>query len=241
MKGHKALGMLAWALVVPAIVWAQATPSTTAAPSDSDLSRQVCVIGEEKFVPADYYYCLAVQSYGQHKYRYAERYFKEAASWASKPAQYVLGIMALNGDQQPANRPLALAWLALASERPDSKFAGDYNNVLAHSSQRDKDAANALLVDMRRTYADDVAARRAQERYEHGMASLKNVETYCMAGLSQANKDEATLDDPLEGNSCQRKESMVARIDKTAAAVFDGWTGHVTVGALQQVPGAPGK
>ncbi len=82
-----------------------------AVPSDADLANTSCTSGEERFLPGDYYYCLGTQSYGAHRYQKAQKFFTTAASWASKPAQYVLGIMALNGDQQPVNRPLGLGML----------------------------------------------------------------------------------------------------------------------------------
>lgn len=87
---------------------AQAAP-TVLTPTDAQLAGSRCVSGLEKFLPADYYYCLAAQTYGEHNDAQAQRFSHTAASWASKPAQYVLGVMALNGDHQPINRPLALA------------------------------------------------------------------------------------------------------------------------------------
>lgn len=103
------------AIAVPSASEASAANS---APSDADWDNAACATGEEQFLPGDYYSCLATQRYGLHHYVQARKFFTTAASWASKPAQYVLGIMALDGDHQPANRPLAAAWLALAQMRP---------------------------------------------------------------------------------------------------------------------------
>jgi len=209
-----------------------------AVPSDKDLASANCAIGEERFLPADYYYCLASQEYGRGHIRNAQKFFTTAAGWASKPAQYVLGIMALDGDHQPVNRPLALAWLALASERPNSNFRQAYDTARQSATEQDRQAAEALLASMRPTYADATAAVRAERRYADGMAMLARLsnmdEQYCMAGFT-------TLDRPVSNPAdCPPAQAMVRVVDIAAANVFDGWIGHVQVGPLQQVapPGA---
>jgi len=115
---------------------AQDAQSPTSPPSDDQLANAKCISGMEKFLPGEYFYCLAAQSYGEKKHRYADKFFKEAASWASKPAQYVLGVMALNGDQQAVNRPLALAWFALASERHTPRFQAPTTSSRGSSVRR---------------------------------------------------------------------------------------------------------
>lgn len=232
MRGYTVVAALGLAFCMPLMVMAQTPSVASSAPpaaSDADLAKTRCITGEEKFLPADYYYCLGTQSYGEKKYSAAKRFFTTAASWASKPAQYVLGVMALNGDHQQPDRALALAWFSLAAERPDSHFAAVYNQLLKQTTPREHETAQALLVKMRPVYADATAAKRAQERYDSGMASLKNQESYCMAGMQDAWKD------PVDPQSCPPVQQVVARIDKAAEVVFDGWQGHVTVGTLQQV------
>ncbi|GAB2547508.1 hypothetical protein GCM10027065_18820 [Rhodanobacter koreensis] len=232
--------LLVCALGVP---WATtaATPGATspqaakAAPSDADLANTSCAIGEEKFLPADYYYCLATQSYGQQHFDRAQKFFATAASWASKQAQYVLGIMALNGDHQPVNRPLALAWLTLAAERPQSPFKAAYTSAYAGATPAERQAAEKLLADMRPTYADATAAVRAEKRYAQGMAMLERLSSgnghYCMEGITTP-ADPSVAGDPAQ---CPPIPAMTKALDTAAANVFDGWAGHVTVGALQQV------
>jgi len=209
-------------------------PAANQAPSDADLANTACAIGEEKFLPADYYYCLATQSYGEHHVDRAQKFFATAASWASKPAQYVLGIMALHGDHQPVNRALALAWLSLAAERPQSRFQDAYAAAYASAAPTERQAAEKLLASMRPTYADATAAIRAEKRYAQGMATLKRLSSgnghYCLEGIT-------TPADPGAGDpaQCPPIPAMTKALDQAAANVFDGWTGHVTVGPLQQV------
>lgn len=220
-------------------VYAQdsAPASSSSVPTDKDLAKSDCIIGEERFLPGDYYYCLGTLTYGQHNYSDSQRFFTTAASWASKPAQFVLGVMALNGDQQPRNRALALAWLALASERSDSRFKASYDQVYKASTMAERRAADDLLAKMRPVYGDATAAVRAEKRYQDGMAILQRQDTppgqmYCMEGVT----------DQLSGpqRPCQPVMMYTETIDKAAVNVFDGWTGHVTVGPVEQVS-APGK
>jgi len=218
---------------------AQSADTAAAPPTDADLAGTRCIAGEEKFLPGDYFYCLGTQTYGLGKYDASQRFFKNAASWASKPAQYVLGIMALNGDHQPVNRPLGLAWLALAAERPNASFRQAYDTAMKNASEADRHAAEQLLASMRPVYGDATAAARAERRYADGMAELNRLSTrgakYCMAGMTDLSQP---VTDP---NNCPTVQAVAKVVDAAAVNVFDGWAGHVQVGALQQVPAAEVK
>ncbi len=233
------LSLLVMSLLISAPTGATANQDPVSAssasyvPSDADLAAAHCVIGEERFLPGDYYYCLGGLTYGQHDYSESNRFFTTAASWASKPAQYVLGVMALNGDHQPKNRALALAWFALASERPDSRFKVSYDEVYKASTNAERRAADTLLEKMRPIYGDATAAIRAQTRYADGMAWLKRMNNasnqYCMEGMT-------TLDRPdVDASMCESVQQVVQSVDRASATVFEGWAGHVTIGPLQQV------
>lgn len=227
------VGVFGVPLVAAATDGPAAPASAATVPGDADLASTKCAIGEERFLPGDYFYCLATQNYGEQHYGYAQKFFQEAAGWGSKPAQYVLGVMALNGDHQPVNRPLALAWLTLAAERPSSSFKPAYQSAYANATEAERQAAETLLTKLRPTYADATAAVRAEKRYTQGMAQLAHANagggSYCMEGLT-------TLADPTpDPQQCLQTQTMVDAIDKQAAIVFDGWSGHVTVGALQPV------
>ena len=246
--GHRST-IIFLALVLIAATWsisasAADAATTDASPTDEDLSKITCSISEEKFLPGDYYYCLATQSYGYQRYVQAQRYFKTAASWASKPAQYVLGVMALNGDQQPINRPLALAWFTLAAERHQADFDAAYKQLAASATPSEQDASEALLKELRLTYADDIAAPRAERRYKDGMRDITRggyFGVHCLSGVAPAGGG------PSSGSSvsnstvaCVEIKALVQTIDQAADKVFGGWTGHVTVGALQPA-GTPAK
>lgn len=218
-----------------------AATSADAVPTDADLANTRCVDGEEKFLPGDYFYCLGSQTYGLGRYDSSQRFFKTAASWASKPAQYVLGVMALNGDHQPINRPLALAWFALAAERPNSRFKQAHDDAWKSATDTERKSAEELLASMRPVYGDATAAPRAQRRYEDGMAVLNRLSNrgakYCMAGMTDPSRPAV---DPA---SCPPVQQVMKMVDTAAVNVFEGWMGHVQVGPLEQVPvgDAPAK
>jgi hypothetical protein len=228
---------LAFAQISP-LVDAQSASAAQAskgkgAPTDAELASGNCIIGEERVLPGDYYYCLGTVAYGEHNYEQSLRFFTTAASWASKPAQYVLGVMALHGDHQPKNRPLALAWLSLAAERPNSRFKLPYDEAYAASTSDERAAAQRLVASMNGTYADATAAVRAEQRYRDGMAVIQRLNNsgyqYCMEGMS-------TLSNPItDPSKCPQVEQVSQPVDAAAINVFDGWAGHVTVGDLQQV------
>jgi hypothetical protein len=209
-------------------------------PSDQQLAATKCISGMEKFLPGEYFYCLAAQSYGENKHRYADKFFKDAAGWASKPAQYVLGVMALNGDQQPVNRPLALAWFALASERHTPRFQAPYDELKAQLNPAELARADDYLVSMKKTYSDAVAAPRAEQRYRDGVRRLVGAAasgTYCMEGVRDASQlaggssmDAGTISSLT--SSCVPSEVVVKYVDSKASDVFEDWSGHVTVGAV---------
>ena len=236
------VGALAISFSLPAKTLAKASSTDTATePSGAQLAATQCAIGEEKIVPGDYYYCLGRQTYGEQRYGYAKKFFTTAASWASKPAQYVLAVMALDGDHQPVNRPLALAWLALASERPGSRFRHAYDQLNAIATQAEEKAAAQCLAKLRPIYADATAAVRAKERYDQGMVRLRllqaTADTYCMDGTVDLADSSNAQPDPSQ---CPPVQSVVNALNETAANLFDGWLGHVSVGPLQTVHVAPG-
>lgn len=211
-----------------------AATSSEAVPSDADLAKTVCIPTEEHILPGDFFYCIAERSYGHGDVADAQRFFKQAASWASKPAQYVLGVMALNGDHQPVDRALGIAWLALASERPNSNFQQAYQTALQSATPAERQRSQHLLKDMRATYGDSIAAPRAESRYADGMARFSRAATRG-DGISCMAADQNLGADPNDNAHCMASEKMAMAIDKAAVNVFDGWSGHVTVGDLSPV------
>jgi hypothetical protein len=169
---------------------ASAGASATAGPSQPTpadpkaLLRKVnsyCPGGIEHILPGEYYFCAAARDFGNgHNDRARER-LRDAAHWASKSAQYVLGLMYFNGDEGPANRPLGVAWLALASERHDPRFEPAFAKAYLELSSGERAQADAYWLQLREEYGDKVAGRRAHRRY---LAEVRNILAAAMFGGS---------------------------------------------------------
>jgi hypothetical protein len=116
--------------------------------------------------PGEAFFAQGVQAVRQNDYRYAADRYEVAASWGYKPAQYNLGIIYFNGEGGvPVDRPLAMAWFALAAERGDKKFVDARELAYAELSADEFARANVLWRDLKKTYADDVALDRAKQRW----------------------------------------------------------------------------
>jgi hypothetical protein len=199
-----------------------------------------CATGLERLLPGQYYFCAAVRDYGQgHDSRAVER-LRDAAYWASKPAQYVLGLMYFNGDGRPANRPLGIAWLALAAERHDPLFESAFSRAYLGSSAEERAQADVYWRDLRNQYADPVAGRRAHRRY---LAEIRMIEAASAVGgsvfidhLSPPNGDAAGQfgaggePNRVGGGS---SFSMNKLLSHAGDDFFRGMAGTVTVGEVQ--------
>lgn len=211
-----------------------AEPQESPDVTDLDLSSRVCSITEEKFLPSNYYYCLASEEYGSHHYKAALEHFRTSASWGSKAAQYVLGVMAMNGDQQPIDRPLALAWFSLAAERQKPNFATARQELLATLTPDERARGDQLYAQMLTEFADNVAAARAEKRYRESvtmLARLHDKKDYCFAGVRRGG--EGSTSGSNSSTLCVPIPKLTETLDEVAGREFDGWAGHVTVGAIE--------
>lgn len=220
------------AAVVHAAPAAQ-SPANPAPDAQADLSSAKCIIGMEKFLPGEYFYCIGAQNYGLEHFNYSKKFFTEAASWASKPAQFVLGVFAFNGDHQPVDHALGLAWMSLAAERGTPRFTEPLAEYTAKATPEERERSKGIRADLERTYADRVAAPRAEQRYRAGVQALKPTamaSKHCMEGqLDFRDLAGATGNTP----NCGSVEEVIRYIDSKAPDVFEDWRGHVTVGAIQ--------
>jgi hypothetical protein len=91
--------------------------------------------------------------------------YQVAASWAYKPAEFNLGVMYARGQGVPADLPRAMAWMALAAERNDKRYVDARELVYAQLSKAQFEQANAIWQDLKKTYGDETALRRAKARW----------------------------------------------------------------------------
>jgi hypothetical protein len=99
--------------------------------------------------------------------------FRVSASWAYKPAQYNLGVMYYKGEGVPRDKALGMAWFALAAERSeDAAYAAARDAAYADMNADEFAQANVLWRDMRKTYGDATALKRARNRWLQSRAEM---------------------------------------------------------------------
>ncbi len=225
--GWKSLGWIVWGLLATtSSAFADDAPasasSAAAAPADARIYG--CSEGFANILPGEYYACRAKYHFQRKHYRQAVEMLKDAAYWANKDAQYSLGLIYFNGDMPdfPTNRPLALAWLALAAERKKSEYVQAYDTVHQQSSAAELEAGGVLWQKMNREYGDKVAGLRALRRFNHEIQPLEDASNF--GGIVYLN-----------GYSPYPETAgkVVNDLHSIADRDFDGLVGTVTVGSLQ--------
>lgn len=188
-----------------------------------------------RFLPGEYNFCQAGVDIHRGRYKNAMEMLKLAAGWGSKKAQYVLGVSYFRGDMVPADHARGLAWLALASERQDPTYLGVFASARSQTSYADQQHAEQLLTEMKPVYGDAVAAARAQKRFDRMIRELTSHEPFdvgvCIKGLTGGLITEEAFTD----SSCPSPRLAAARLHLISDVYFDGWIGHVSVGALERV------
>jgi hypothetical protein len=208
------------------------------AKADLRKTIQGCAQSLERLLPGDYYFCAAARDLSYHHNERSRERLRDAAHWASKPAQYALGLMYFNGDEGPANRPLGLAWLALADERHDPRFEPAFIKAYAQATPEERAQANTYWVSLKDDFSDAVAGQRARRRYTNEM---RNIEAASMfggsifldgitppegPGFGQFNNGESTRVSGDHGFAVTRS------LNKAGDEFFRGMAGTVTVGEV---------
>lgn len=206
----------------PAAAASQPAPGTPSAAGTRKI--EYCLEGLESFFPGDYYACRAAYHLQRKHYGLFLDMLRESAYWANKNAQYELGLVYFQGDIPgiPMNRPLGVAWLALAAERKNPDFQKAYTVATLQSSPQEIAAASDLWKTLRLKYGDKVAAPRAIRRYNRAMAPL-----YAAAQSGGITYISGFTPFP------QSAFSVVRNLQDRADQDFDDLHGTVTVGVLR--------
>jgi hypothetical protein len=135
--------------------------------SQDDVERAHLAYGapEDNARPGEIFFRKGAYAYIKQDYAFAVDMYKVAASWAYKPAEYNLAVMYLKGDGVPINRPLAMAWMALAAERDDQDYVQARELIYADLSKTEFARANEIWRGLKKTYGDQVALSRAKARW----------------------------------------------------------------------------
>ena len=199
--------------------------ATDSAPSDSGPEINYCAAPMEQFLPGDFYACRALVAMKTQHPEKAMKMLDQAASWANKNAQRLLGQVYFYGDSTgiKPNRPLGLAWLALAAERKDPAIVSDYEKARAQSTTDDANKAYKLYLPLKAKYGDAVAGKRATEQYEKRMRMLE---------VASAGSNHEIIYDM--GQSGMQMKPLLAGLKQRATEDFEGLEGHVTVGSLTE-------
>ncbi|QDE40946.1 hypothetical protein FIV34_17865 [Luteibacter pinisoli] len=199
---------------------------------------QLCPTSLERFIPGEYYFCDAARDFWSGRDGSARESLKNAAAWASKPAQYALGVMYFNGDHAEKNRPLGLAWLALAAERHSPDYEPAFVDAYGKVSPQELAQANAYWQDLKKTYGDDVAATRAKNRFDRAYRDLAwavdfggSVFMDGVTGFQMTNG--VNFSDAAYGSS---GFSLGRFLQTREAVALEGWRTNVYVGDAQLVP-----
>lgn len=212
-------GLLCLSIISGFAMPAVAQTSSPTAPASSNTARDAAAVQDqaiycptalEQILPTDYYACEARAAYGRQHYKKMVEMLEEASYWANKDAQYVLGLTYFNGDTPdvPQNRPLGLAWLALAAERKNPQYQLAYIAGRAKCTPAELRQANVEWQKLRVKYGDSIAAPRAIRRFNHniqpideaarggGIVYLSGFSPFPQSAFAVANKlhDEADAD-----------------------------------------------
>ena len=115
--------------------------------------------------PGEYYFLRGARAFQKKDYEFAIQMYEVAASWAFKPAEYNLAVMYARGQGVPADLPRAMAWMALAAERNDKHYVDAREAIYAEMTKEQFDQANVIWRELKKTYGDEVALRRAKARW----------------------------------------------------------------------------
>jgi hypothetical protein len=127
---------------------------------------------EDAARPGEKFFFTAVHSLREKDYAFTVDMYLVSASWGYKPAQYNLGVMYLKGEGIPVDRPRAMAWMALASERGDPQYVQARELLYADLSKDEFARANEIWRELKATYADEVAFVRAKARWAQTRAAM---------------------------------------------------------------------
>lgn len=187
-----------------------------------------CPGGLERILPGQYYFCAAARDFARGHTSRATARLQDASHWASKPAQYILGLMFFNGDEGPANRPLGVAWLALSAERHDPRFEAAFVQAYMECTPTERAQANVYWQKLRAEHSDLVAGRRAHRRY---LAEMRNLMAASMFGGSIFIDGVTAPNGSPDGG--QSGFSVSRTLAQAGDDYFRNMVGTVTVGPVQ--------
>ncbi len=127
---------------------------------------------EARFLPGLYHFERGCARYAKGHVDEAMAEWTLAAGWAVKEAQYNLGLALFTGERVARDRPLGLAWLAVAAERKDRMFSASLAAAWDAATPAERQQANALHAPLLARYGDARTRRKAMAHFERELAQL---------------------------------------------------------------------
>ena len=208
------------ALVLACVAWTPTAFAYDPMMTDTAVGRAQTLDSSNSAKPGEVFFSQGVKAVRSNDFRYAVDRYKVSASWGYKPAQYNLGVIYFKGEGgTPIDRPLAMAWFALAAERGEKKYVDARELAYAEMSADEFTRANELWRDMKETYADTVALDRAKRRW----VEMRNAETGSHVGggtgelaIGSRNMDNSNV---YKGNPTNSPVPIANTITSTPAGV----------------------
>jgi len=146
--------------------------------------------------------------------------YEVAAAWAFKPAEYNLAIMYARGQGIPVDLPRGMAWMALAAERNEKRYVDAREVIYAELTKEQFEQANGIWRELKKTYGDEVALRRAKARWAQVRASMTGSRVGSVGNLS-VGMPNANMGDPSNQKN-QKTGNNVHTSSSTAAEITGG-------------------
>jgi hypothetical protein len=153
--------------------------------------------------PGEYYFLLAVHAFRKNDFTFAIQMYEVAAAWAFKPAEYNLAIMYSRGQGVPVDLPRGMAWMALAAERNEKRYVEAREAVYAEMTPEQFEQANGIWRELKKTYGDEVALRRAKARWAQVKSSMTGSRVGSVGNLSVGTPN------PNSGDPSSPKRTIV--------------------------------
>jgi hypothetical protein len=134
--------------------------------------------------PGEFFFLLAVLAFRKDDFTFAIQMYEVAAAWAFKPAEYNLAIMYSRGQGIPVDLPRGMAWMALAAERNEKRYVDAREAVYAEMTPEQFEQANGIWRELKKTYGDEVALRRAKARWAQVKSSMTGSRVGSVGNLS---------------------------------------------------------
>ena len=176
--------------------------------------------------------------------RHAISMYQVSASWAFKPAAYMLGLIYFRGEGVPVDRPLGTAWMRLAAERDTPLFVRARDAMTQMLSKPQRVRSDELWDELRPTYADAHALKKANLRWQlawHGLTGARagchvvgSVKATYGGSLSKAMAQPQAVSADADSACANANPYSPTFLKNPDNPIFQANFGIVTVGPLQK-------